>query len=153
MPWHVPFHRVEAAAAAAKARSGSSPLQRESSESTAPGALSGNASSTDVEQSQRPESRQAGADDSRACSAAGKHFSREDGSHGLDAEAEAGGPEIRDVLPDGRVDRAKGTVVFKRYYHLYDKGELEGLVQRVPGMKLESSFFDKSNWCAIFQKV
>jgi hypothetical protein len=153
VPWHVPLHRVEAAAAAAKARSGSSPLQHASYESSAPSALSGNASSTAMEQSQRPESRQAGVNDSRACRAADEHFSKEDGSNGLDAKAEAGGPEIRNVLPDGRVDRVKGTVVFKRYYHLYDKGELEGLVQRVPGVKLESSFFDKSNWCAIFQKV
>ena len=73
MPWHVPFHRVEAAAAAAKARSGSSPLQHASSESSAPGALSGNASSTAMEQSKRPESRQAGVDDSWACRGAGEH--------------------------------------------------------------------------------
>jgi hypothetical protein len=151
----VPFHRVEAAAAAAKAHSGGfgSPLQHGNSESFAADVLTGITSSTDREQCEQPESRQARMDDSKACSGVGKHSSREDGNTHVDAEAEAGGPHFRDVIPDGRVDKAKGTVVLKRYYHLYDKGELEGLVQRVPGVKLEKSFFDKSNWCAIFQKL
>ena len=65
----------------------------------------------------------------------------------------SGRPDASEVFLDGQVDEAKRTVVFKRYYHLYDKSELEGLVGEVPCVKLVDSFFDKSNWCAIFQKV
>eukprot|EP01026_Neomeris_dumetosa_P012694 TRINITY_DN14425_c2_g1_i6.p3 TRINITY_DN14425_c2_g1~~TRINITY_DN14425_c2_g1_i6.p3 ORF type:complete len:107 (-),score=15.84 TRINITY_DN14425_c2_g1_i6:145-465(-) len=53
----------------------------------------------------------------------------------------------------GEIDNRKGAIVFKRYYHLYRKGELEELVQRVKGVKLVESYFDTSNWCAIFQRI
>ena len=58
-----------------------------------------------------------------------------------------------DPFTDGHVDKAKGTVVFKRYYHLFDKGELDHLVRQVPGVKIEGSFYDKSNWCTVFEKA
>ena len=61
--------------------------------------------------------------------------------------------QVGDVFPDGRVDRVKGTVVFKRYYHLFDRGELDGLVHGIPGVRLIASFFDKSNWCVVFRKL
>ena len=56
-------------------------------------------------------------------------------------------------LAGGCIDHAKGTVVFKRYYHLFDEGELDGLVAGIEGVRLEQSFYDKSNWCAVFAKV
>jgi hypothetical protein len=61
-------------------------------------------------------------------------------------EAEACGPP--------RVDTAKGAVVFQRYYHLFEREELEGLVGSVGGARLVgSAFYDRSNWCAIFEKL
>jgi alkylated DNA repair protein alkB family protein 8 len=51
------------------------------------------------------------------------------------------------------VDRSKGTVVFRRYYHLFDEGELDALVRQMSGAAIVNSFYDKSNWCVIFQKV
>lgn len=56
------------------------------------------------------------------------------------------------AFADGRVDRAKGTVVFKRYYHLFDEHELDSLVLQVPGVCITDSFYDKSNWCVVYQK-
>eukprot|EP01025_Chloroclados_australasicus_P030710 TRINITY_DN30903_c0_g1_i2.p1 TRINITY_DN30903_c0_g1~~TRINITY_DN30903_c0_g1_i2.p1 ORF type:complete len:368 (-),score=35.30 TRINITY_DN30903_c0_g1_i2:233-1336(-) len=53
----------------------------------------------------------------------------------------------------GEVDQKKGAIVFKRYYHLYKEGELEGLVQKMNGVKVIDSFFDSSNWCVIFERV
>ena len=38
----------------------------------------------------------------------------------------------------------------KRYYHLFEEGELEGLVQQVAGTELLQSFYDKGNWCVVF---
>lgn len=50
------------------------------------------------------------------------------------------------------VDSEKNTLVFQRYYHLFAPGELEGLVERVPGVSLVESFYDRDNWCAVLQK-
>lgn len=51
-----------------------------------------------------------------------------------------------------RIDEAKGAVVLQRYYHLFEQYELDGLVQEIPGLKVVDSFYDRSNWCVIFQK-
>ena len=56
-------------------------------------------------------------------------------------------------LANGAVDRQKGSVVFKRFYHLFDQGELEGLVAATPDLEVEKVFFDKSNWCCSFRKA
>jgi len=50
------------------------------------------------------------------------------------------------------VDEAKGSVVFRRYYHLFREGELAELAGRVPGLRLEASFFDASNWVVELSK-
>jgi alkylated DNA repair protein alkB family protein 8 len=49
-----------------------------------------------------------------------------------------------------RLDAAKGAVVLQRYYHLFEQGELEGLVREVPGLQVLDSFYDRSNWCVVF---
>jgi alkylated DNA repair protein alkB family protein 8 len=51
-----------------------------------------------------------------------------------------------------RVDQSKGAVVLQRYYHLFDQGELEGLVADVPGVAVVDVFYDRSNWCVVFEK-
>ena len=70
------------------------------------------------------------------------------------ASGNPGGNDIasdRDSNPNqgaaGTIDRGTSSVVFKRYYHLFEEGELDGLVARVPGVTLTASFYDKSNWC------
>jgi alkylated DNA repair protein alkB family protein 8 len=50
------------------------------------------------------------------------------------------------------VDTAKGAVVFQRFYHLFEQGELEGLIAEVPGLRGEQVFYDRSNWCVEFAK-
>lgn len=86
VPWHLPFHRAEAAAAAREANDGA-----------------------------------------RQHAAAGE-------------AAGAGAPA------GPRLDGSKGAVVFQRYYHLFERGELDGLVRRLPGAALVDSFYDKDNW-------
>jgi hypothetical protein len=51
-----------------------------------------------------------------------------------------------------QVDASKGAVVFQRYYHLFTKEELEGLVLDLPGARLVDCFYDKSNWCIVFER-
>lgn len=41
---------------------------------------------------------------------------------------------------------------FKRFYHVFEEGELEELVTSVPGMSVVSSYYDQGNWCLIAQK-
>ena len=112
VPWHIPFHRVAAAAAAAR-----------------PQVHAG-------EEAKDTAHREA------ACTPGAP-------SRG----GPVSGPEGQEGCAGGTIDRGKGTVVFRRYYHLFDEGELDALVARTPGVRLESSFYDKSNWCAVFARL
>ncbi|GIM04554.1 hypothetical protein Vretimale_9099, partial [Volvox reticuliferus] len=82
VPWHLPFHRTEAARAARVAK-----------EAGAQGGLG---------------------------SGDGGDGKASDGGQAVAAAAAAGTPKI---------DAAKGAVVFQRYYHLFEKEELVGLVE------------------------
>jgi len=88
VPWHLPFHRTEAAAVLRQAQG------------TAPGALAG--------------------------------------SSGLPS--------------GGEINHEKGSVMFKRYYHLFRQGEMTRLGQRVQGCTVVDEFFDASNWCLLLAK-
>ncbi|KAL3688151.1 hypothetical protein R1sor_014460 [Riccia sorocarpa] len=52
-----------------------------------------------------------------------------------------------------RKDDKKGAVVYNRYYHVFAEGELERLTSKVKGAVIVDSFYDKSNWCVILQKL
>jgi alkylated DNA repair protein alkB family protein 8 len=55
--------------------------------------------------------------------------------------------EAAAVAAAGTVDRQKNTVVFQRYYHLFNEGELEELIEKqVEGVELKSSVYDADNW-------
>ncbi|XP_042150582.1 alkylated DNA repair protein alkB homolog 8 [Ixodes scapularis] len=58
--------------------------------------------------------------------------------------------EARDMLVPWH---SRGTQeVHYRYYHLFERGELSGLLERVsPGCVLEE-YHDQGNWCAVFGK-
>ncbi|KAM9317771.1 tRNA (carboxymethyluridine(34)-5-O)-methyltransferase alkbh8 [Pholidichthys leucotaenia] len=42
--------------------------------------------------------------------------------------------------------------VFHRYYHVFQQGELEQLCGQVEGVRIQSSYHDQGNWCAILEK-
>ena len=52
-----------------------------------------------------------------------------------------------------RIDNKKNSVVFSRYYHVYEQFELDKLVEQVPGAEVLDSFYDKDNWCIVMGKV
>lgn len=54
--------------------------------------------------------------------------------------------------PASTVSASKNAVVFQRYYHLFTEAELRGLVQQVPGAKVIDCFYDKSNWCIVYER-
>ena len=43
--------------------------------------------------------------------------------------------------------------VYHRYYHLFQQGELEQLCGQIPGIKVQSSYYDQGNWCVILEKT
>jgi tRNA (uracil-5-)-methyltransferase TRM9 len=45
-----------------------------------------------------------------------------------------------------------GDYVVQRYCHVYVEGELEGLVAAAGGLVVETSYYDKGNWCVIARK-
>ncbi|KAL4441225.1 hypothetical protein ABPG77_011462 [Micractinium sp. CCAP 211/92] len=103
VPWHLPFHRAEAAVAARQAGGGAGSRQ----------------------QQQRVEQE-------------------------LDGAAAAVPAAPARAAP--QVDPSKGAVVYQRYYHLFEQGELDALIGQLPGAALVDSFYDKDNWCAIFER-
>ncbi|CAI5730477.1 unnamed protein product [Hyaloperonospora brassicae] len=53
----------------------------------------------------------------------------------------------------GQIDHEKRWVVYKRYCHLYRSGELEALVEQVPGLRLISTEYSRSNWCLRLERI
>jgi len=41
---------------------------------------------------------------------------------------------------------------WKRFYHVFEEGELESLIAEVDQLKLVESYYDQGNWCCSFQK-
>lgn len=126
VPWHLPFHRMEAAAIAAHTTGGA----------------------------HQPASGSGGAQ--AANGAAPGTFDDADGPaapvNGSCAGAQ-GAAAAQSSVPVGRIDPVKNTIVFDRYYHLFRHGELEALAGGVPEAKVAESFYDKSNWCIVLEKA
>lgn len=45
-----------------------------------------------------------------------------------------------------------GSVVYQRYCHVYVEGELDALVEKVEGLMLIESYYDRSNWCVLAER-
>ena len=43
--------------------------------------------------------------------------------------------------------------VYQRYYHVFKKGEIENLIEKISGLEIEKSYFDHANWCCIVKKI
>ena len=136
VPWHVPFHRAAHHLAAinlrdAEAAAGATGWHR---------------------QGARPSADQG---QLRSSSPPSSHTSRpqDDADNGPTASREEDLCVSGTEEQVGEVDNEKGTVVFKRYYHLFAPGELASLVKQVPGVRLCSTVFDASNWVAVFEKL
>lgn len=56
------------------------------------------------------------------------------------------------VRVDAAAGSGGGSVVYQRYCHVYAEGELEALVQRVDGLRLIESYYDRSNWCVVAER-
>ena len=50
------------------------------------------------------------------------------------------------------IDEQNGHVVFQRFYHVFEKGELECLVNYIPNVTIVRCVFDRSNWCITIRR-
>lgn len=76
-----------------------------------------------------------------------KSQSEENKTEGKD-KPETQKPSESDVY----VSEEKKAVVYKRYYHLFKHGELEGLIKAVEEVEIMSAYYDHANWCVILRK-
>ena len=53
----------------------------------------------------------------------------------------------------GVVDEEKGAVVFQRYCHVYEEGELRDLFAQLPWLRVEEEYYDTGNWCITAEKL
>lgn len=62
----------------------------------------------------------------------------------------------QDVFVPWKSNKQEGEV-FQRYYHVFVKGELEELIEMTRidgwGFSILESYYDKTNWCVILEKV
>ena len=42
---------------------------------------------------------------------------------------------------------------WKRFYHVFEAGELESLIEECQSLKVVESYYDQGNWCCIFEKT
>ena len=47
----------------------------------------------------------------------------------------------------------KGALVYKRYCHVYRRGEIEDICSYIPGAKVVETSWDKGNWVLVIEKV
>lgn len=46
----------------------------------------------------------------------------------------------------------KESKVYLRYYHVFEKNELEKLFEKIDTAKIVESYYEQGNWCVIFEK-
>ena len=140
VPWHLPFHRLEASAVAARTVA---------------------ATGSQTDSARNPDSAAPHAAECAACNNAAGNGVVSTAPSGLDSCTGhcVSRPAVSSVSsadaagkPFARIDAVKKTIVFERYYHLFRQGELEGLAAEVPGASVVDAFYDKSNWCIVLQR-
>nr|CCA16369.1 alkylated DNA repair protein alkB 8 putative [Albugo laibachii Nc14] len=70
-------------------------------------------------------------------------------------------PNKQDFMVPWNLDRRyvkddckeKGNVVVQRFCHMFREGELQALVELAGNARVESSYYDNSNWAIVFRKV
>lgn len=49
--------------------------------------------------------------------------------------------------------KASPGPVFHRFYHVFQRGELEDLCASVSGVEVQQGYYDQGNWCVVLQKT
>lgn len=56
------------------------------------------------------------------------------------------------LKPKGK-EYVEDVPTFLRFYHVFCKGELETLCEKIPGNKIIETYYDQGNWCVILEKL
>lgn len=70
-----------------------------------------------------------------------------------DAKKQAGHSSTEAAVAAAGAPTAGAPPVFHRYYHVFQKGELEALCNLVEDVEIRTSYHDQGNWCVILQKL
>lgn len=49
--------------------------------------------------------------------------------------------------------KRKGGGEFLRFYHVFEKGELENLCSEIPLTEARDAYYDQGNWCIVLEKL
>ena len=60
---------------------------------------------------------------------------------------------MKEMASPVTVDPERDTLVYQRYCHVYREGELELLFHKIPGLIVEESYYDTSNWCVRARRI
>ncbi|XP_022604197.1 alkylated DNA repair protein alkB homolog 8 [Seriola dumerili] len=83
----------------------------------------------------------------------GSGLDTSDATQGPDFKPKSSGDTIKKSSSILKSESESGPVpVFHRYYHVFQQGELEQLCVQVAGVKVQSSYHDQGNWCAVLEK-
>jgi len=80
----------------------------------------------------------------------------ETGEFGLPVHVNRTQFQHQDVLVPWKLKQSEeqgGDKEFKRFYHVFEEGELEELVMKVDGLEVVEGYYDQGNWCCIAKKV
>lgn len=61
--------------------------------------------------------------------------------------------KVETLGPNIISDEQSNSIVYQRYYHVFKKDELEGLINQIENVKIDQSYFDHANWCCIVTKT
>nr|ACO10808.1 methyltransferase KIAA1456 [Caligus rogercresseyi] len=62
-------------------------------------------------------------------------------------------PWKKKTKSDSMNEKVSEETIFHRYYHMFQEGELEGLIRSLDGVELEDIYYEQGNWCAIARKT
>jgi len=84
-----------------------------------------------------------------------EHVDRETGEFGLPVHINRTQFQHQDNLVPWKLKggEEEEEKVFLRYYHVFEEGELESLVEKVEKLIVVESYYDQGNWCSVVEKV
>ena len=67
------------------------------------------------------------------------------------------GKQSKQCTPTGDAVNPSGNTsvdpVYHRYYHVFKEQELDNICSKISDVKVVHSYYDKGNWCVIFEKI
>ena len=81
--------------------------------------------------------------------------SSEVGEFGLPVHVNRTQFQHQDVLVPWKTKQEDGAQdkEWKRFYHVFEEGELENLIREAGDLSIVESYYDQGNWCCIFEKI